>query len=58
MFNTALDINNRVSIQYTVEDAEREVETFKKLFGQCKNDLKQRKDMMANYKISRDDLDN
>ena len=58
MFKTALDINNRVSIQYTVDDAEREVEIFKKLHGSAKNDLKRRKEMMANYKINRDDLDN
>lgn len=58
MFKTALDINNRVSIQYTVEDAEREVEIFKKLHGNGKSDMQRRKEMMANYKISRDDLDN
>ena len=58
MFKTALDINNRVSIQYTVEDAEREVEIFKMLHGNGKKDMQMRKDMMANYKIRRDDLDN
>ena len=58
MFNTALDINNRVSIQYTVEDAEREMEIFKKLHGNGKKEMDARKQMMADYKIARDDLDN
>lgn len=58
MFNTALDINNRVSIQYTVEDAEKEMEIFKKLHGNGKKEMDARKQMMAEYKIARDDLDN
>lgn len=58
MFKTALDINNRVSIQYTVEDAEREMEIFKKLHGNGKKEMEARKQMMAEYKIARDDLDN
>ena len=58
MFSTALDINNRVSIQYTVEDAEREIEIFKKLHGTSKKDMDARKQMMSDYKIARDDLDN
>lgn len=58
MFETALDINNRVSIQYTVEDAEKELETFRKLHGNSKKDIVSRKEMMAAYKIRRDDLDN
>ena len=58
MFSTALDINNRVSIQYTVEDAEKEVEIFKKLHGNGKKDMEARKQMMSKYKIARDDLDN
>ena len=58
MFKTALDINNRVSIQYTMENAAREVEIFRKLHAQTKSDAEKRKVMMANYKINRDDLDN
>ena len=58
MFKTALDINNRVSIQYTIEDAEKEIEIFRKLHGNGKNDMEARKKMMAEYKIARDDLDN
>ena len=58
MFKTALDINNRVSIQYTVEDAEREMEIFRKLHGNGKKDMEARKKMMSEYKIARDDLDN
>ena len=58
MFKTALDINNRVSIQYTIEDAEKEMEIFRKLHGNGKKDMEARKQMMAEYKIARDDLDN
>ena len=58
MFSTALDINNRVSIQYTLEDAEREVEIFNTLHGNSKKDMDARKKMMSDYKISKDDLDN
>lgn len=58
MFSTALDINNRVSIQFTVEDAERETEIFKKLHSDKPKYVNERKDMMSQYKIARDDLDN
>ena len=58
MFSTALDINNRVSIQFTVEDAERETEIFRKLHGDKAKDVAMRKKMMSEYKIARDDLDN
>jgi DNA gyrase/topoisomerase IV subunit B len=58
MFSTALDINNRVSIQYTVDDAEKETEIFRKLHGCGKRDIIARRNMMMDYKIARDDLDN
>lgn len=58
MFKTALDINNRVSIQYTVEDAEKELEIFRKLHGTGTKEISARKQMMSEYKIARDDLDN
>ena len=58
MHKTALDINNRVSIQFTTEDAERETKIFKMLYGNRQQDLKDRADLMREYKISRIDLDN
>lgn len=58
MRSTALDMNNRVSIMYTVADAEKEVAIFRKLHGGGKNDMIARKNMMQEYKIARDDLDN
>ena len=58
LFDTALDINHRVSIQYTLEDAEKELEIFNMLNGPSKKDLEKRKKLMSEYKIKRDDLDN
>lgn len=58
LYETALDINNRISIQYTMEDAERELAIFNKVHGPGKHDASLRKEMMSNYKIRRDDLDN
>ena len=58
LFDTALDINHRVSIQYTLEDAKKELETFNMLNGPGKKDLERRKKMMSEFKIKRDDLDN
>jgi hypothetical protein len=53
-----LDINNRVSIQFTTEDAERETRIFNMLYGNKQKDLKDRADLKRDYKISRIDLDN
>lgn len=58
LFKTALDINNRVSVQYTMDDVEKELEIFNMVHGPSKKDLEKRKEMMAKYKINRDDLDN
>lgn len=58
LFSTALDINNRVSVQYTMTSAKEELEVFKKVHGSSKKDLVSRKKMMSEYKINRDDLDN
>lgn len=58
MHKTALDINNRVSIQFTTEDAERETRIFNMLYGNKQKNLKDRADLMRDYKISRIDLDN
>ena len=58
LFKSTLDINNRVSIQYTVEDAERELGIFNITHGGSKADAENRKEMMKSYKINREDLDN
>lgn len=58
LWKTTLDINNRISIRYTIEDAERDMQIFKKLHGSSTSDKKARKEMMSNYKINREDLDN
>ena len=55
---TALDINHRVSIQYTIEDVERELAIFELMHGQSTNNLNGRKALMKRYKIRKDDLDN
>ena len=55
---TTLDINNRISVQYTIEDAEKDYKEFCKLFGGKKKDLQARKKMMDAYRIKREDLDN
>ena len=57
-YNTTLDINNRVSIQYTVEDAERELAIFEMTHGNTKQNANDRKALMKKYKIKREDLDN
>ena len=55
---TTLDINNRISVQYTVEDAKRELEIFKMTHGVSAADVVKRKEMMKLFKIRREDLDN
>ena len=56
--DTTLDINNRISVQYTVEDIERELAIFELTHGSSKKDAIGRKEMMKKYKIRREDLDN
>lgn len=58
LYKTALDINNRTSVQYTMEDAKRELEIFSITHGPHSKDLEKRKEMMKKYKIKKDDLDN
>lgn len=55
---TTMDINNRFSVQYTIEDVEKELELFEFDHGQSKVALEQRKIMMDNYKLKREDIDN
>jgi DNA gyrase/topoisomerase IV subunit B len=54
--NTTLDPNNRILIQLTMEDVEKEIEKFKTLHDD--NCRAERKKMMANIKIKMEDLDN
>ena len=58
LFKASLDINNRISVQYTMEDVEKELEIFNIVHGPLKKDVEKRKKMMKEYKIRRDDLDN
>ena len=51
-------INNRISVQYTVEDAERELKVFELTHGNSKKDVEGRKELMKKFKINREDLDN
>ena len=55
---TVLNMDNRISIQYTTEDVERELEIFNKLMGSKAKDVRARIDMMRHYHIDREDLDN
>ena len=41
-----------------MEDVEKDLAIFEKLHGVSKQNLLDRKQMMKNYKIKRDDLDN
>lgn len=52
---TTLDPNRRILIQLTMEDLEREMHKFYVLHG---NSSAERKELMSDYKINREDLDN
>lgn len=56
--NTSLDFNHRVSVQFTVDDVERELAIFNMTHGNSKIDSENRKKMMKEFKIRREDLDN
>ena len=58
LWDTTLNPDTRILIQLTMDDVERDLKIFAKLHGQTKADLLARKEMMASYKIKRDDLDN
>ena len=58
LWETTLNPDNRILIQLTMEDIERDIKVFNKLHGQSKEDGNLRKLMMSSYKIRRDDLDN
>ena len=58
LWDTTLNPDTRILIQLTMEDVNKDLEIFRKLHGQTKQDLENRKAMMKAYKINRDDLDN
>ena len=58
LWDTTLDPNNRILIQLTMDDVDRDLKIFAKLHGTTEDDLRARKEMMSAYKIKRDDLDN
>ena len=53
-----MDINTRMSIQFTVDDVENELEVFNKLLSDKKAYAEKRKRMMEAYIIDPEDLDN
>ena len=55
---TCLDPENRVLVQLTMKDAEKALKIFEKLNGNKKDDRINRKKMIENYRISRENLDN
>jgi DNA gyrase subunit B len=52
---TTLDPNNRLLIKLTLKDLEEEVKKFRVLHG---DSSEERKELMAHFKINREDLDN
>ena len=55
---TTLDPNNRILVQFTMDDCLKAMKIFEKLQGNKAVDKAARKKMMSEYKIDRDDLDN
>lgn len=58
IMKTVIDINTRMSIQFTVDDVRNELEVFNKLLSDKKAYADRRKRMMEQYVIDPDDLDN
>lgn len=58
LWTTTLNPKNRILVQYTMEDGERDAKIFAKLHGDSNADKIARKAMMSEYKIKRSDLDN
>jgi DNA gyrase/topoisomerase IV subunit B len=55
---TTMDINRRISVQYTIDDVEETLAKFNITHGTSSEDVENRKKMMKLYKIKREDLDN
>jgi DNA gyrase subunit B len=58
LYETTLDLNNAISVQYTIDDVEKVLKTFELTHGASKKDAEGRKKLMKEYHINRDDLDN
>ena len=58
LWETTMNPDTRVLIQLTSDDIKRDMEIFYKLNGNRQKDKQARKQMMMNYKIRREDIDN
>lgn len=58
LWETTLDPENRTLIQLTSDDVQRDMNTFGLLHSKKTKFASERKNMMAKYKISIDDIDN
>lgn len=58
LWDTTLNPDTRILVQMTMEDVERDLAIMRKLHAQTKENLEERKKMMSEFKIKRDDLDN
>lgn len=58
LWKTTMDPRERVLIRLTMEDLEKEIDTFNKLHGGKSKDISRRKEMVGNFKVKATDLDN
>ena len=58
LWDTTLNPDTRILIQFTMDDYERTMKEFHILRGKTTKDMQLRKEIMKNYVIDRDDLDN
>lgn len=58
LWKTTMDPRDRVLIRLTMEDLEKEIDTFNKLHGGKSKDIARRKEMVGNFKVKATDLDN
>jgi len=58
LWETTMNPNKRILIQLTMKDIEKEVEKFRIIHGEGTDAISERKQLMKNFKIDREDLDN
>jgi len=58
LWDTTMDPNKRILIKLTMKDVEKEVEKFRIIHGDGTDAISERKQLMKNFKIDREDLDN
>lgn len=58
LWRTTMDPRERVLIRLTMEDLEKEMDTFNKLHGGKSKDIARRKEMVGKFKVKPTDLDN